>query len=227
MENSEAKDKDKKQVDLVTSNLNKKRDILIKAIIAVAILFSICLIIYPFWGNIKYYFNKLFNQNTFDESIYIPNTTSEVDPLTLGVKVEDYTIDKVIIPSIGVDIELFDDGNPAEQLNKGAFLVPGSALPGEKGEGLITGHRFNILPPAKNTFYNLDKVKKGEDFILIKDGYAYRYRVFDIKVVEGPDNYEFAGKNDEYTENQMILFTCTPLWSAKNRLLVIGKQVKY
>ena len=193
---------------------------------------GIFLMIYPFIPQIKFELEKRLNAKIYDESYYVdkymsdrPATgleLSEVDPMRRAVGVD--VGKRLIIPSIGVDIELVYDDNQDRALSKGAWVIPGSASPGESGQMVITGHRFQFTPPAKNTFYNLDKLKTGDTFIITYDGFAYKYQVSKTEEVKPEDyNYEGAGS----ATDEVVLYTCTPLWTAANRLIVHSSQVVF
>jgi sortase A len=78
------------------------------------------------------------------------------------------------------------------------------------------------MPPAKDTFFNLDKVKKGDNIVVQQEGNKYTYIVSEVKIVEKND----ISVLQDTTEHQITLITCTPLWTSKQRLAVIGKLDK-
>lgn len=105
-------------------------------------------------------------------------------------------------------------------MSKGAWLLPGTAKPNE-GNTVISAHRFQFLPPAKNTFYHLDKVEI-EDYVTIYwQGEEYDYQVVKKEVVE-PNSLLLAQKT---SFSQLTLYTCTPLWTAAQRLVVIANPI--
>lgn len=193
---------------------------------------GIFLIIYPFIPQIRFELEKQLNAKIYDESYYVdkyitgePATGSEISETDRMRRAVGPDVGKrLIIPSIGVDIELIYDDNQDRALSKGAWVIPGSANPGESGQMVITGHRFQFTPPAKNTFYNLDKLKTGDTFIITYDGYAYKYKVSGTEEVK-PEDYNFEGAGS--STNEVVLYTCTPLWTALNRLIVHSSQVEF
>ncbi|MCA9392249.1 sortase, partial [candidate division WWE3 bacterium] len=76
----------------------------------------------------------------------------------------------------------------------------------------------------KNTFYNLDKLETGDVFIIVYQGYAYKYEVTGSEVVK-PEEFGVTGENATYDD--VVLYTCTPLWTAAKRLLVHSKPVSF
>ena len=128
---------------------------------------------------------------------------------------------KMFIDSISVEGDIFQ-GKDAHTMDKGFWHFPASVYPGQKGNSVIISHRYLHVPPAKDTFYNLDKVRKGDNILIQQDGGTYNYIVSQVKVV---------AKNDisviqDTTDYQITLITCTPLWTSNQRLVVIGKLDK-
>lgn len=193
---------------------------------------GIFLMIYPFIPQIRFELEKRLNAKVYDESYYVDKYFTDQTAPELYISEKDHMRrvvgtdvgNRLIIPSIGVDIELIYDDNQDRALSKGAWVIPGSANPGENGQMVITGHRFQFTPPAKNTFYNLDKLKSGDTFIVTYDGYAYKYQVGETEVVK-PEEYNFEGAGS--STNEVVLYTCTPLWTATNRLIVHSSQVAF
>lgn len=128
---------------------------------------------------------------------------------------------KLYIDSIDVQGAIFQ-GRDSNTMDKGFWHFPTSSYPGQQGNAVIIAHRYLHVPPAKDTFFNLDKVKKGDSIVVSQNDNEYTYIVSEVKVVE---------KNDisilqDTSEYQITLITCTPLWSSKQRLAVIGKLDK-
>lgn len=128
---------------------------------------------------------------------------------------------KIFINSIEVEGNIFE-GIDSKTMNKGFWHFPTSNLPGQKGNSVIIGHRYAKLPPNKDTFFNLDKVKVGDKIEVVQLDQTYTYIVTDTKTVE---------KNDisilqNYSDYRITLITCSPLWSSDQRLVIIGKLDK-
>ena len=86
---------------------------------------------------------------------------------------------------------------------------------------VIFGHRFKYLPPASNTFYNLDKLNVGDEFSVFWKLKEYKYKIREIKIIEPTDFSVLAPSQTK----QITLVTCAPLFSAKQRLVVIGELI--
>lgn len=110
-----------------------------------------------------------------------------------------------------------------ELLKQGFWHYPGSAYPGEQGVGVIFGHRRHNLPPAKDTFFNLDKVNIGDRIeILLQNGTWLEYTVINIEVINPEDLFLTV---TEQSDDFLIKFiTCTPLGTDKQRLVVTAKK---
>jgi sortase A len=143
-----------------------------------------------------------------------PTPTTRPDPNKVTVN------DRLIIPKIGVDMPIFA-GDSVGLLLKGGWLFPGTARPGQPGNSVIFGHRFRFLPPITNTFYSLDKVVVGDTFTVSWKGEVFNYRIKLIKIIE-PTDFSVLQQG---TESEMTLITCTPLWTTKQRLVVVGTLI--
>ena len=86
----------------------------------------------------------------------------------------------------------------------------------ERGNILLTGHSFTIVPFGAGVFYALSDLKVG-DLILIWLDESLVYIVEDVFVVS---RYDLDIENFEKLENTLVLYTCFPLWSASQRIVV-------
>lgn len=123
---------------------------------------------------------------------------------------------QLIIPKIYVNAIIWE-GETEETLNSGIWRRPQSKTPDELGNMVLTGHRFQYTY-GPNTFYHLDKLSVGDSFFIFWEGAEYNYRITEIKEVEPSEIYIESDTQD----NRVTLYTCTPLYSAEKRLVVIG-----
>lgn len=121
----------------------------------------------------------------------------------------------ITIPRMGVDTELLE-GSSESTLHRGLWHLPGTSDPKKGGNMVIAGHRYKWLPPSKKTFWNMDKLKNGDEITVVWEGTKYTYRVSKISTVT-PDKVEIL-KNT--STHKLTLFTCTPKFSSKYRLVV-------
>ncbi len=145
---------------------------------------------------------------------YVGNV-SEIDPILEELDT------KLYINSISVEGGIFQ-GPDSRTMDKGFWHFPASVYPGQQGNSVIISHRYLHIPPAKDTFYNLDKVRKGDSIVVEQEDNQYRYIVSEVKVVEKND----VSVLQDSLDHQITLITCTPLWTSKQRLAVIGKLDK-
>lgn len=108
----------------------------------------------------------------------------------------------------GVDLETI-------KYNLGHF--PNTALPGEKGNFAIAGHR--IFPYAES-FKHIDRLENGDELqVTVKGGKKFTYKVNDKFVVE-PTQVEVLDKTDDAT---ITIVTCT--LDGTQRVIVRGKLI--
>ena len=125
----------------------------------------------------------------------------------------------LVIPDIGVDTKILE-GATESTLDKGIWRRPLTSTPDKGGNTVLTGHRF-MYTSGPNTFYSLDKVKKGDKFIVFWNKKEYDYEVFDTEVVEPTD----ISIEDNTKDPIITLYTCTPLFTSSQRLVVKGKLI--
>ncbi len=124
----------------------------------------------------------------------------------------------LIIPKINVNIPIIESRDPAYGLNHGAWHMPESSTPPNGGNTVITGHRFKYLPPSNLTFYLFHKLNPGDIIAIIWDNKAYYYTIKKIKTIPKNDTSILAKSQKPI----LTLFTCDPIYSQKNRLVVIA-----
>ena len=139
----------------------------------------------------------------------------EIDPILEKLNTQ------LHIDSVDIEGNIFQGIN-SKTMDKGFWHFPTSVYPGQKGNSVIISHRFLHVPPAKDTFFNLDKVKKGDSVVIEQENDKYTYIVSDVKIVEKND-VSVLQNSDDY---QITLITCTPLWTSHQRLVVTGKLDK-
>ncbi len=127
---------------------------------------------------------------------------------------------RLMIATAGVDMPLFLSAND-KALLKGGWMYSGNSTPDKGGNTVIFGHRWLYKPPIKNTFYSLDKVKVGDQFSIDWNGKTYNYHVSETRIVNPTEVSVLNPTNSP----QVTLITCTPLFSTKQRLVVIGKLI--
>jgi len=128
---------------------------------------------------------------------------------------------RLAIDAIGVDMPIFE-GRDSNVLLKGGWLFPGTARPGQTGNAVVFGHRFQYLPPVSNTFFRLDKLSVGDSYVMTYGGERFIYRVIGTSIIEPTDFSVLKQGNEKW----LTLITCAPAFSTKYRLVVIGELVE-
>jgi sortase A len=121
-------------------------------------------------------------------------------------------IGRIQIPKLGLDTELRDQITQ-ESIDLGPSHWPGTAVPGGFGNVVVAGHRSSHSAP----FHDLGALQAG-DAIILRDtvGRAFTYRVTEQFVVS-PNAMWITDQQPGHT---LTLFTCHPIGSAAQRLVV-------
>lgn len=125
------------------------------------------------------------------------------------------------IPSLpGYDPWVVVEGVSVENLKKGPGHIPGTALPGELGNVVVSGHRTTYGAP----FSRLDELEAGSRIVLETRDRWFTYTV-QAKSIVAPTAVEVTlpvpGKPmAEPVDKLLTLTTCNPKYSAKQRLIV-------
>lgn len=125
-------------------------------------------------------------------------------------------------PKIHVSLPVYHT-SAKDVLEKAAGHLEGSSLPvgGKSTHSVITAHRG--LPSAA-LFTDLDRMKKGDHFLIHVLDETLCYEVDQILVVEPEDTDALAV---EEGEDYVTLLTCTPYGVNTHRLMVRGHRVPY
>ncbi len=131
---------------------------------------------------------------------------------------------RVIIKKIGVNSPIVEAPEDKWQsaLNKGAWRLPQTSTPDRGGNTVISAHRYKYLPPNNLTFYLLDKLAAGDIVNIVWENKEYSYRVTGSKIVP-PTEISILDPTERPT---LTLFTCDPIWTEKNRLVVVAELIK-
>lgn len=169
-------------------------------------------------------YNKALVPMILPDSFAIADAQSEEDAAyeaCLNIT-DDGIMGLVEIPKIDVKLPIYHTTSE-EVLRNAAGHLEGSSLPigGENTHSVISAHRG--LPSA-TLFTDLDKLKKGDHFIVHILDDTLCYEVDKISVVKPEDTSDL---NVEDGEDLMTLLTCTPYGVNTERLLVRGHRVPY
>lgn len=127
----------------------------------------------------------------------------------------------VEIPAIDCSLPVYH-GTDDAVLQMGVGHIEGSSLPvgGEDTHCVLSGHRG--LPSAR-LFSDLDRLVKGDVFVLRTLGKTLTYEVDQIRIVLPHETKELEIQDGE---DLCTLVTCTPYGVNSHRLLVRGHRVE-
>lgn len=119
------------------------------------------------------------------------------------------------IPKIDLKVAV-GEGIDNNTLKYAVGHFEGTAMPGEKGNFAVAGHRSYTY---SEYFNRLDELDIGDDITVKTKKGEFTYRVYEKKVVE-PTEVSVLDKTKDAT---ITLVTCTPIRVATHRLIIKGK----
>lgn len=208
-------------------NLNKRK-ILIFTLDAIVVLILLYLFVSPFYLEVKYriFGNKESSvqyESGVEVEMDVVKIKEEAKRMVAGLQPAEFEVssERLIIKKIGVNIPITDYADSDYGLSLGAWRDPEGSAPNRGGNTIITGHRFKYLPPSNMTFYLLHKLEIGDIFTVLWRDEHYVYKVRETKIVE-PTELSIL---DQTEESIVTLYTCDPIYSQKNRLVVVGELI--
>lgn len=126
----------------------------------------------------------------------------------------------IVIPAMILDTPVLESPLPTIEsaLNKGVVHVPTTSTPDKGSNTVIIGHRFSYTAP-EGIFYYMDKLHTGDEIGLVWNNKQYTYKVASTREVP-PTEISVEAPT---TDARLTLYTCTPLWNPKNRLVVVAE----
>ncbi|MEU8060128.1 class E sortase [Microbispora bryophytorum] len=131
------------------------------------------------------------------------------------------------IPRLGAHYRfaVVEGVGPAE-LRKGPGHYPGTALPGQLGNFVLSGHRTTYAAP----FNRIDELRRGDDIVVDARDARYTYEVARKEVVD-PGQVDVVDPVPGHpgrrpTTALMTMTTCHPEFSAAQRLVVQSVLVR-
>lgn len=156
-------------------------------------------------------------QEFLDSSLTEASSSSTVSK-NASARTQTPVIGVLEIPKLGLQ-RVIAEGITNKTLNdphSGVGHYPGSAMPGDWGNFSISGHRNG----NGGTFFDLDKVRKGDLLKITTADGVWNYRVTKTSVLEPDDNEVLLNIP---TTRTITITTCHPKWSDKQRLVVVGE----
>lgn len=168
------------------------------------------LIAFPYFPKLEYaisYFNEDVN----------PKNNLPLDVLSALEREENL----LYISKSQVNKRIIETDN-IKNIHEDIWIWPQSKKPSEGGNTVLLAHRYaSIGGNRASTFYNLPEMAVGDKSYVVWDGKIYEYVVFETFTVD-PSRIEILDNTDE---NILTMFTCTPLWTSKQRFVVRSKLV--
>lgn len=177
----------------------------------IAIVLAVYVMIGPWIGNIQWWVKH--------EAPLVSNPSSrstkssDQDPTNIPSE------NKLVIPALEISSKI-NSGSSVSALNDGVWHRPNTGNPGSNNNMVIAGHRF--IYGGRSVFYHLDKLKLGDEITVYWNKKPHYYKVNSIKEVTANDQTVEAPRNYEV----LTLYTCTPLWSAENRLVITASPLE-
>lgn len=131
---------------------------------------------------------------------------------------EDVPVGRLRIPAMGLETPFYE-GVYDEVINRGPGHWPGTPLPGQPGNSVLSGHRAT----HGAEFENLDVLRRG-DRIQVQVGGAQRpttYTVRDTTIVKQSRYVRFVLRQPAARRaSQITLFACDPVYDHTHRIVV-------
>lgn len=128
------------------------------------------------------------------------------------------------IPRLGKKFHyVIIEGVSVADLRKGPGHYPGTAMPGQIGNFVVSGHRTTYLAP----FNRLGELHTGDTILIDTRAGQFVYKVTGKKIVK-PSDVSVAAPVPEHpranpTKRLITLTTCNPKYSAAQRLIIYGR----
>lgn len=118
------------------------------------------------------------------------------------------------IPKIGLDAVVFE-GVDTATLRQGPGHMPGTPLPGQPGNAVLSGHRTTYGRP----FFDVDLLVPGDVIEVESAVGVHTYTVTELLVVAPTDVWVAGPREGAW----LTLTTCEPKFSARQRLIVVAE----
>jgi sortase A len=154
------------------------------------------------------------NAMTAERTVAHARASAAVNPVS-GNLVTGAPVAHLVIPRIGLD-EIVLEGVDGDELNAGPGHVPGSAIPGEKGNAVISAHR-------DRHFSRFESLKIGDTITTESNGHRDSWHIVSAKVID--KNAPALFRTNDAT---LTLTTCWPiryLGTAPERLIITAKPI--
>jgi sortase A len=156
------------------------------------------------------------------EVVEVPDQVGEDTPELVefypeDIPEEDTSFAQLTVPSLGLEAVIFE-GVTRSTLTKGPGHMPGTALPGQPGNAVISGHRTTYGRP----FFDFDQLVPGDRIEVETAIGVHVYQVRESFIVQPTDVWVTDDKDGAW----LTLTTCNPKFSARERLIITAELVE-
>ena len=124
---------------------------------------------------------------------------------------------RITVPRVGLDAVVFE-GVARDTLTQGPGHMPGTPIPGQPGNAVISGHRTTYGRP----FFNFDLLAPGDTIEVETSIGTHVYEVRENFLVQPGDVWV----TDDKAGGWLTLTTCHPKFSARERLIITAELVE-
>lgn len=196
--------------------------------LAVYLLFYIVANFPALWQKSNWWYKNeiALNESSSEPIVQTTNNGSTI----VSNNIQQIKDNQIFIPKIGVTAPIAwniknVDAEMQKSLETSTAHILGTALPGQKGNGFITGHSSNYLwakGSYKTIFSLLNKLVIGDQFMVKYQNQEYVYKIIKIVTVK-PTDSEILRQNNK--KNEFSLITCVPVGTSLYRLVTTGEQI--
>ncbi|MFC0863449.1 class E sortase [Sphaerimonospora cavernae] len=178
---------------------------------------------YLLWGTDSYTEGQQHTLQRQLDHMFSRETTGKRGGHALGRIRLGHALALLRIPRLGSDYKYaIVEGVGADELRKGPGHYPGTAMPGQIGNFVISGHRTTYAAP----FNRVDELRRGDDIVVDAADARYTYRV-DHKEIVDPTDLAVVDPVPGHpalrpSKAMITMTTCHPKYSAQRRLIVYG-----
>lgn len=144
-----------------------------------------------------------------------PPPASTMPPPVISAPPVGDPVARLDVPAIGIEGKIVVEGVAPDDLTKGPGHFPETPLPGQYGNAAIAGHRTTHGQP----FFRIDELEPGDDIVVTTLAGRFTYVVTGSTIV-GPDDYSLVIPAKDPTKATLVLTSCHPRYSAKQRIVV-------
>lgn len=150
-----------------------------------------------------------------------PVRDSDLPPLSAPIVFDsaaDTALGRIVIPAIGVDAA-FAEGVHDTALTGGPGHWPGTPLPTQPGNAVLSGHRTTFTAP----FGDLDLLAAGDEIRTAVGPQAATYRVTGVEIVPEAEYVDRVLRPADASDAVLTLFACHPKGSRTHRIVVTAQ----